>query len=75
MTIKEELHRLVDGLSDDQASLALEDLRAFQGGEHAPIPEWQKEELLRRKASLLAHAEPSVDWETVKREIRSRDGR
>ena len=70
MTVKEKLHQWVDGLSDDQASEVLEDLRALR--DPAPVPEWQKEEILRRKATSLAHPDSSVDWETVKREIRSR---
>lgn len=71
MTIKEELHRWVDALSDDQASEVLEDLHALRSRDDIPVPEWQKEEILRRKANLRANPEPSVDWETVKQEIRS----
>lgn len=75
MTVKEELHQLIDGLSDTQAAEVLENLQGLTGKEVAPVPEWQKEEILRRKTNLLANPDSSVDWETVKREIRSRNGR
>jgi hypothetical protein len=74
VTIKEELHRWVDALSDDQASEVLEDLRALRSRDRMPVPEWQKEEILRRKAASLANPGSGVDWETVKQEIRSRRG-
>ena len=75
MTAKEELHHWIDGLSDKRAAEVLEDLHGFTSKELAPVPEWQKEEILRRKTNLFANPDSSVDWETVKREIRSRNGR
>lgn len=72
MTSKEELHRWVDDLSEDHAREVLQDVRASQESDRSAIPEWQKEEILRRKATSLANPGTSVDWETVKREIRSR---
>lgn len=72
MTTKEELHRWVDNMSEDLAREVLQDVRASQESDRFPLPEWQKEEILRRKAASLANPGTSVDWETVKREIRSR---
>lgn len=72
MTLKQELHRLVDDLSEDHAAFMLEELLAIRGIDQASIPDWQKNELSRRKVNLLANPDSSVDWETVKSEIRSR---
>ena len=43
--------------------------------EDVPVHEWQKEELDRRKANLLANPSLAVDWEEAKRRIRARYGR
>jgi putative addiction module component (TIGR02574 family) len=42
--------------------------------EAVPIHDWQREELSRRKARLLANPNSRVSWEEVKRRIRSRYG-
>ncbi|MEQ1887429.1 MAG: addiction module protein [Bryobacteraceae bacterium] len=68
MTVKEELHEWVEGLTDQQALEILEDLRGLASSNG--VPAWQKEEILRRRANLLASPETSLDWETVKREAR-----
>ena len=105
MTVKEALHRLVDGLDDEQARDLLADLldiadvdglpldeealASLEQGlgdiaadraisledferEH-PIPDWQKDELERRRLNLIANPESVTDWETVKRSVRGRD--
>ena len=40
-----------------------------------PVHEWQKHDLDRRKANLLANPASAVDWEEAKRRIRARYGR
>ena len=40
-----------------------------------PIPEWHKEELDRRAAEQEQRPEAALDWDEVKRQIRSRYGR
>ncbi len=39
-----------------------------------PVPEWQKEELARRRADYLEHPESGVPWAEAKERIRRRDG-
>jgi putative addiction module component (TIGR02574 family) len=39
-----------------------------------PMPEWQKEELARRKAEYLQNPESGIRWEEAKERIRSRNG-
>jgi putative addiction module component (TIGR02574 family) len=39
-----------------------------------PMPEWQKEELARRKAEYLQNPESGIPWEEAKERIRSRNG-
>jgi hypothetical protein len=48
-------------LSDKRAAEVLEDLQGLTGKELAPVPEWQKEEILRCKTNLLANPDSSVD--------------
>lgn len=43
--------------------------------EAIPIPEWQKEELLRRKAADSNSSSPDLTWEEVKSGVRARHGR
>lgn len=43
--------------------------------EDVPIPDWQKEEVVRRKARLMSTPAAALDWEDVKRNIRKRYGR
>jgi putative addiction module component (TIGR02574 family) len=40
-----------------------------------PVFEWQKQELDRRKANLMANPASGLSWDEVKRRIRSRYGR
>jgi putative addiction module component (TIGR02574 family) len=40
-----------------------------------PIPQWQIDELDRREQALKDHPESMIEWEEVKRRIRSRYGR
>jgi putative addiction module component (TIGR02574 family) len=57
--------QLVEDLWDDLAAAP----------ETVPIHDWQKEELARRKASLMKHPASGLTWEEVKRRVRSRYGR
>lgn len=49
--------QLVQDLWDDLAA----------NPEDVPIPEWQKEEVVRRKARLMSAPASGLDWEDVKR--------
>ena len=40
--------------------------------EDVPIPEWQKQEVARRKANLLKNPAAGLEWSQVKRNIRQR---
>jgi putative addiction module component (TIGR02574 family) len=57
--------QLVEDLWDDLAA----------NPEAVPVHEWQKRELARRKANLMANPASSLSWEEVKRRVRSRHGR
>jgi putative addiction module component (TIGR02574 family) len=57
--------QLVEDLWDDLAA----------SPEVVPIHDWQKEELIRRKANLLNKPASGLLWEEVKKRIRSRHGR
>jgi len=93
VTVKEELHLLIDALTDEQASDLLEDLlgasdvdgppldeEAFASLDRGltdiaadrmisledferrhPVPDWQIEELERRRLKLLANPESATD--------------
>lgn len=37
-----------------------------------PIHDWQRQELIRRKANLQNNSASAISWEEVKRRIRSR---
>ena len=50
-----------------------DDLAATPGD--IPVHDWQKEELERRKANLIANPSSGLSWEEVKRQVRSRHGR
>jgi putative addiction module component (TIGR02574 family) len=54
--------QLVEDLWDDLASTP----------EAVPVYDWQKKELARRKANLQHHAVAGLEWEEVKRRVRSR---
>jgi putative addiction module component (TIGR02574 family) len=43
--------------------------------EVVPVYDWQKIELARRKANLQSNADAGLDWEEIKRRIRTRYGR
>lgn len=57
--------QLVEDLWDDLAATPTE----------IPIHDWQKEELARRKASLMSQPASGLSWEEVKARIRSRHDR
>ena len=57
--------QLVEDLWDDLAA----------SPDAVPIHDWQKDELARRKANLLKNSSSGLDWEEVKRRVRSRHGR
>lgn len=57
--------QLVEDLWDDLAATP----------ETVPVPDWQKEELARRKANLLNNPALGLSWDEVKRRVRSRYGR
>ena len=56
---------LVENLWDDLAATP----------EAVPVHEWQKQELARRKVSLLRHPASALSWEDVKQRVRARYGR
>ncbi len=57
--------QLVEDLWDDLASTP----------EAVPVHDWQTIELARRKANLQNNAAAGLEWEEVKRRVRSRHGR
>ncbi len=57
--------QLVEDLWDDLASTP----------EDVPVHEWQKQELVRRKANLQANPAAGAAWEDVKQRVRSHYGR
>jgi len=57
--------QLVEDLWDDLAATP----------EDVPVHDWQKQELVRRKANLQRNPASGVGWEEVRRRIRSRHGR
>ena len=57
--------QLVEDLWDDVAS----------NPDAVPVHDWQKAELERRKANLLANPSSGVSWDAVKRRVRERHGR
>jgi putative addiction module component (TIGR02574 family) len=52
--------QLVEDLWDDLAA----------NSDDVPLRDWQKDELARRKANLLANSASAVSWDEVKRRIR-----
>ena len=57
--------QLVEDLWDDLAATPSE----------VPVLDWQKEELVRRKANLMNNPAGGLSWDDVKRRVRSRHGR
>jgi len=57
--------QLVEDLWDDLAATP----------ETIPVRDWQKEELARRKANLLANPAAGLSWDTVQQRVRSHHGR
>ena len=57
--------QLVQDLWDDLAA----------NPESVPIPDWQKEEVARRKANLLKNPDSGLTWEEVQQRVRSHYGR
>ena len=64
LTASEKL-QLVEDLWDDLAATP----------DAVPVHDWQLQELERRKARLMANPATVLDWEEVKRRVRSRHGR
>jgi putative addiction module component (TIGR02574 family) len=57
--------QLVEDIWDDLAATP----------EAIPVHDWQKQELIRRKANLMSNPASATSWEEVKRNVRSRHGR
>ncbi len=57
--------QLVEDLWDDLAATPTD----------VPFPDWQAEELERRKASLMSNPASGLGWDEVKRRVRSHHGR
>jgi putative addiction module component (TIGR02574 family) len=57
--------QLVEDLWDDVAATP----------DAVPLHDWQKQELDRRKAALLASPETGLGWEAVKRRVQERHDR
>jgi putative addiction module component (TIGR02574 family) len=55
--------QLVEDLWDNLASTP----------EVIPVPDWQKEELARRKANLIKNPDSAVAWEEVKNRLKNRN--
>ena len=56
--------QLVEDLWDDLAASRCD----------VPVPNWQVEELERRRANLMSNPASGLDWDEVKRRVRSRHG-
>ena len=57
--------QLVEDLWDDLAATPSD----------VPLPDWQVEELDRRKANLMSNPASGLGWDEVKRSVRSHHGR
>jgi putative addiction module component (TIGR02574 family) len=57
--------QLVEDLWDDLAATP----------EAVPVHDWQKDELVRRKANLLRNPASALSWQEIQRRVRSRYGR
>ena len=57
--------QLVEDLWDDLAGTP----------DAVPVHDWQKQELARRKANLMANPTSGLSWGEVKRRVRERHGR
>ena len=64
LTPSEKL-QLVQDLWDDLAATPSD----------VPLPDWQVEELDRRKANLMSNPASGLDWDEVNRRVRSHHGR
>jgi putative addiction module component (TIGR02574 family) len=62
LSVAEKL-QLVEDLWDDIAATP----------ENVPVPEWQKEELARRKANYAQNPGSGSSWEEVQERIRNRN--
>ena len=60
-------------LSPSEKLQLVEDLRDDLAAEPEAVPvhEWQKQQLARRKANLLANPASGLTWEEVKRKVRA----
>lgn len=57
--------QLVEDLWDDLAATP----------QSVPVHDWQKEELMRRKANLAENGPSALSWEQIKANIRAHHGR
>jgi putative addiction module component (TIGR02574 family) len=57
--------QLVEDLWDDRAGSPTA----------VPVHDWQKQELARRKANLMANPASELSWDEVKQRVRTRYGR
>jgi len=65
----------LSGMSDAEKLQLIEALwDSISAPEQIPMPEWQKEELARRKANHLQNPAAGSTWEEVKERIRNRNG-
>jgi putative addiction module component (TIGR02574 family) len=64
LSVAEKL-QLVEDLWDDLAATP----------EAVPVHDWQKQELARRKANLMANPAFAISWDDLKQRVRRRHGR
>jgi putative addiction module component (TIGR02574 family) len=57
--------QLVEDLWDDLAATP----------DAVPMPDWQKDELARRRANLEANPAPTLEWSEIVKRVRARHGR
>ena len=64
------------GLSVDQKLRLVEDLWDSIGAtpEEVPVPQWQKDELARRKAEFLRNPDSAIPWEEALERLRAERG-
>jgi putative addiction module component (TIGR02574 family) len=64
LSVAEKL-QLVEDLWDDLAATP----------EAVPVHDWQKQELARRKANLMANPASAISWDDLKQRVRRHYGR
>ena len=73
--MKPQLSQLVDLTLSEKLQL-VEELwdHIAACGQPLPVPDWQKQELDRRKHNYQANPDSGVSWEDAKRRMRGQDG-